>query len=161
MNLKTYIREFPDFPTPGILFKDIAPILKAPEAMAYIVEEINRRFDPQSYDLVAGVESRGLIFASAFALYAGKGCVMVRKKGKLPGPVETISYSLEYGSDTLEVQKDAVQKDQKILVVDDLLATGGTAKGACSLLEKLGSKIIGIAFVIELDFLNGRKIIGD
>jgi adenine phosphoribosyltransferase len=161
MNLKSYIREFPNFPTAGVMFKDIAPVLKAPEAMNYIVGEINKRFQPESYDLIAGVESRGLIFASAFAVHVGKGCVMVRKKGKLPGPVETISYALEYGSDTLEVQKDAVHKDQKILIVDDLLATGGTARGACKLLENLGGKIVGFAFVIELDFLKGREIIGD
>jgi adenine phosphoribosyltransferase len=161
MNLKAYIREFPDFPTPGIKFKDIAPVLKAPEAMNYIVEEINKKFDPQSYDLIAGIESRGLIFASAFAVHVGKGCIMVRKKGKLPGPVETITYALEYGTDTLEVQKDAISKDQRILIVDDLLATGGTAKGSRQLLEKLGGKIIGFAFVVELDFLKGREILGD
>lgn len=161
MDLKKYIREFPDFPIPGIMFKDIAPVLKAPEAMEHIAKEINKRFNPNDYDLIAGIESRGLIFASAFAAHVGKGCIMVRKKGKLPGPVENISYSLEYGTGVLEIQKDAVAPGQKILIVDDLLATGGTAGNSCKLLERTGGKIVGFAFVIELDFLRGREVLGD
>ena len=161
MNLKSYLREFLDFPKPGINFKDIAPLLKSPEAMTYIGKEFSQYFADKSYDIIAGAESRGLIFASAFAMQVHKGCIMVRKQGKLPGPTENIEYGLEYSDGILELQKDAIMPGQKVLIVDDLLATGGTARAARMLIEKLGGIVIGYAFVIELDFLKGREVIGD
>jgi adenine phosphoribosyltransferase len=161
MNLKSYIREFPDFPKPGINFKDISPLLMAPEAMTYIAGEFSGHFPQDSYDVIAGAESRGLIFASAFALHVGKSCIMVRKAGKLPGPTESIEYGLEYSDGILEVQKDAIHPGQRVLLVDDLLATGGTARAARMLIEKVGGQVIGYAFVIELNFLKGREVIGN
>lgn len=161
MNLKAHIREFQDFPKPGISFKDISPLLKSPEAMDYIAREFHNHFKDKPYDLIAGAESRGLIFASSFAMKVGKGCVMVRKQGKLPGPTINIEYGLEYADGILEVQADAIKPGQKVLLVDDLLATGGTARAARQLIEKVGGEVIGYAFVIELNFLKGREVIGN
>lgn len=160
MDLKSLIREFRDFPTPGIGFKDICPILESPEAMLYIASEFDKRFKDKPFDIIAGAESRGLLFASAFAMHTEKGCMMVRKKGKLPGPTIEIDYGLEYGAGVLELQADAIQPGDKVLIVDDLLATGGTAKAAARLIERLGGVVVGYAFVIELAFLNGREVIG-
>ena len=161
MNLKDHIREFLDFPIPGINFKDISPLLKSPEAMDYIAQEFHNHLKDKPFDIIAGAESRGLIFASAFAMKFGKGCIMVRKKGRLPGPIVNIEYGLEYADGVLEVQTDAIKPGQKVLIVDDLLATGGTARAARQLIEKVGGEVIGYAFVIELDFLKGREVIGD
>jgi len=161
MNLRSYVREFSDFPKPGINFKDISPLLMSPEAMTYIADEFSQHFPAESYDVIAGAESRGLIFASAFALRVGKSCIMVRKAGKLPGPTESIEYGLEYSDGVLEIQKDAVSSGQRVLIVDDLLATGGTARAARMLIEKVGGQVIGYAFVIELNFLKGREVIGN
>jgi len=161
MNLKSYIREFLDFPKPGINFKDISPILKSPQAMDYIVSEFSSYFEGKPYDIIAGAESRGLIFASAFAMRVVKGCIMVRKLGKLPGPIENIEYGLEYADGILEIQADAIEPGQKVLIVDDLLATGGTARATRQLIEKVGGSVIGYAFVIELNYLKGREVIGD
>jgi adenine phosphoribosyltransferase len=157
MNLKNYIREFQDFPKPGINFKDISPILKSPDAMQYVIDTICDHFSYESIDLIAGAESRGLIFGNAIAQKLHKGLVMVRKKGKLPGPVYSMDYEIEYGFATMEVQQDAIEKGQRVLLVDDLLATGGTAFGADKLVKKLGAHVVGHAFVIELLFLKGRE----
>lgn len=159
MDLKTYVREFQDFPKSGINFKDISPILESPAAMDHITSEFTEYFQDKPFDIIAGAESRGLLFASAFAARVHKGCIMVRKKGKLPGPTEQIEYGLEYAEGVLEIQQDAVRPGDKVLVVDDLLATGGTAKAAAQLIEKLGGTVVGFAFVIELDFLKGREMI--
>ena len=161
MNLRSYVREFLDFPKPGINFKDISPILKSPQAMDYIVSEFSSYFEGKPYDIIAGAESRGLIFASAFAMRVVKGCIMVRKLGKLPGPIENIEYGLEYADGILEIQADAIEPGQKVLIVDDLLATGGTARATRLLIEKLGGNVIGYAFVVELNYLKGREVIGD
>jgi adenine phosphoribosyltransferase len=161
MNLKAIIREFPDFPKPGILFRDISPVLKDPQALSHVVEALCDRFEGQEIDLVAGIESRGLAFAALMAAHLGKGTIMVRKKGKLPGPVEHVSYGLEYGTDALEIQKDAVHPGQKVLIVDDLLATGGTASAAAKLIEGQGGVVVGSAFVIELTALKGRQVLKD
>ena len=141
--------------------KDISTLLKNHEVMRYIVEEFDRRFDPNSVDIIAGAESRGLLFASAYAMHVNKGCVMVSKKGKLPGPTEKIEYALEYGDGILEMQKDSIAPGQRVLLIDDLLATGGTARAATKIIEKLGGTVAGLAFVIELEFLKGREVIGD
>lgn len=161
IKLEHYIRSFPDFPKPGIMFRDISPLLSAPEAMQHIVAEIHQHFNQHQVDLIAGVEARGLIFANAVAMTFGKGLVMVRKKGKLPGPTKDISYTLEYNSSTLEMQHDAIKPGQNVLIVDDLLATGGTSKAAGDLIQHLGGTIVGYAFVIELASLKGRAIIGN
>ena len=161
MNLKNIIRSFPDFPKKGILFRDITPILKNPDAMDFIATEIYEYYKDKKIDLVAGIESRGLVFASVIAKKFNCGLVMVRKIGKLPGKTETIDYDIEYGSGTMEMQVDAISPGQNILIIDDLLATGGTAKAAADLIEKLQGNIIGFAFVIELKFLEGKKLIGN
>ena len=161
MNLKDYIREFQDFPITGVNFKDISTLLKAPEAMNYIADQFSERFQDKPFDIIAGAESRGLIFASSLAAKVDKGYMMVRKKGKLPGPTVEIEYGLEYAEGVLEIQQDSVRPGDKVLIVDDLLATGGTARAAAHLIEKLGGTVVGFAFVIELDFLNGREVIGD
>lgn len=161
MNLKNYIRDFPDFPKPGILFRDISPILRAPEAMQFINDEFCEYFGDKKIDLIAGTEARGLIFASSLAVHLDKGLVMVRKHGKLPGHTKEISYALEYNNAVLEMQHDAIEPGQRVLIVDDLLATGGTSIAAAKLIEQLGGVVVGYAFVIELAFLNGRRVIGD
>ena len=129
--------------------------------MEYIANEFSKHFQNKPFDVIAGAESRGLIFASAFAMKVGKGCVMVRKKGKLPGPTEEISYGLEYAEGVLEIQQDAILPGQRVLMVDDLLATGGTAKASHELIERVGGHVVGYAFVVELGFLGGRDVIGD
>jgi len=157
MNLKNHIKEFRDFPKPGITFRDISPVLKDPVLMKYIVEEIYNHFKDKNIDLIAGIESRGLIFASVLAMRFNVGSIMVRKRGKLPGDIKEFAYDLEYGNSVMEIQHDAVASGQKVLIVDDLLATGGTCKAAAHLVELLGGKVVGCAFVIELQNLNGRK----
>lgn len=157
MDLKKKIRDIKDFPKKGILFRDITPILKNPEAFAYVTERFAKEFPPRSYDLIAGIESRGFIFGAALAVRTGKGLAIVRKQGKLPGDTIAKSYDIEYGSATMEIQTDAIKKGERVLIVDDLLATGGTAQAATALVEKLGGKVVGMGFVIELDALDGRK----
>jgi adenine phosphoribosyltransferase len=156
MNLKEHIRGIPDFPTPGILFYDISPLLAHPAAWQATVErlaEIVHRHEP---DVLAGIESRGFLVAAPLALRLNKGFVMVRKKGKLPGATLPYTYDLEYGTDTIEIQADAVQPGQKVFLVDDLLATGGTMNAAAHLLRSAGADVTGAACIIELTFLNGR-----
>ena len=157
MNLKDKIEEYPNFPKKGILFKDFSPILKDPSALSFIADEFSKYFHPKHIDLFAGIESRGFIIACILASRYNKGMIMIRKAGKLPGKTTKLSYSIEYGKDTIEIQKDIIKEGQKILICDDLLATGGTAKAAAKLIEKVGGNISGFAFVIELTELNGIK----
>ena len=159
MNLQDYIRDFLDFPKPGIVFKDISPILKSAEAMTYITTQICEHFRDKPIDLVAGADSRGLIFACSIAARLNKGMMMIRKKGKLPGPTLELAYDIEYGQAIMEVQKDAIAPGQNILLVDDLLATGGTASAAEQLVLNMGGNVTGHAFIVELTALNGRKLI--
>jgi adenine phosphoribosyltransferase len=157
MNLKDKILEYPNFPKKGILFRDFSPILKDPSALSFIADEFSKYFHPKNVDLFAGIESRGFILASVLASRYNKGMVMIRKAGKLPGKTTKLSYTIEYGKDTIEIQKDIIKKGQRVLVCDDLLATGGTAKASAKLIKKVGAKISGFAFIIELTELNGIK----
>jgi adenine phosphoribosyltransferase len=146
----------PDFPKPGILFKDITPLLANPSALALAVEALCNPFRDLNVQAVIGAESRGFIFGTAIAQALSCGFVPVRKPGKLPSDKISLTYDLEYGKDTLEMHRDAIKKGERCLVVDDLLATGGTMKACCDLVETLGGNIVGIAVLIELSFLNGR-----
>ncbi|MGH9834867.1 MAG: adenine phosphoribosyltransferase [Blastocatellia bacterium] len=155
--LKQLVREIPDFPKPGILFYDITTLLKDARGLRAVIDQITGHFSDQKVDHVIGVEARGFIFAPALAYHLGAGFVPVRKPKKLPSEVESYSYDLEYGKDTLEIHKDAVGKGHNVVIADDLLATGGTAGAVVKLVEKLGGKVVGLSFVIELEFLNGRE----
>ena len=161
MNLKDKIGDYPNFPKKGILFRDFSPILGDPSALSFMVEEFSKKFHPNDVDVFAGIESRGFIIACALAIKYNKGMILVRKTGKLPGKIVKTSYTLEYGKATLEVQKDAIQEGQRVLICDDLLATGGTAKATAKLIEKIGGTVMGFAFIIELLELNGRAKIKD
>ena len=154
--LKRLIRDIPDFPRPGILFRDITPLLADPSGIAMAVELLANPFRGKNIDLVVGAESRGFIFGTAVACCLSAGFVVVRKPGKLPHKRISMSYDLEYGKDTLEMHADAIVADQRVLIVDDLLATGGTMKACCDLVTQLGGKIAGIAVLIELTDLAGR-----
>lgn len=154
--LKKIIRDIPDFPKPGIVFKDITPVLSDREAFPRVIDMLAARY-LKGIDVVAGIESRGFIFGAPLALKLGASFVPIRKKGKLPYKVIEASYDLEYGSATIEIHEDAVREGQRVLIVDDLLATGGTAAAACNLIDKLGATVMECAFVIELAFLNGRE----
>jgi adenine phosphoribosyltransferase len=155
--LKQLVREIPDFPKPGILFYDITTLLKDPRGLRAVIDQITEHFSDQKVDHVIGVEARGFIFAPALAYHLGAGFVPVRKPKKLPSEVESYSYDLEYGKDTLEIHKDAVGNGHNVVIADDLLATGGTAGAVVKLVEKLGGNVVGLSFVIELEFLNGRE----
>lgn len=157
MDFKSMIRTIEDFPKPGISFKDITTLLKDKEAFHAAIETIARHYEGKGIDLVTGPEARGYIFASALAYRLRAGFVPVRKPGKLPYKTRRISYALEYGEDALEVHEDAYMPGQKVLVVDDLLATGGTIRANIDLVESFGAKVVGVAFLIELTFLNGRS----
>ena len=154
--LKPLIRDIPDFPKPGILFRDITPLLADPSGLALAVELLANPFRGKNIDLVVGAESRGFIFGTAVACCLSAGFVIVRKPGKLPHQRISMTYDLEYGKDTLEMHADAIVKGQRVLVVDDLLATGGTMKACCDLVRKLGGEVAGIAVLIELTGLKGR-----
>jgi len=156
MDLKELIREVPDFPKPGILFYDITTLLKDAGGLGAVIGALKARYAATPIDLVLGIEARGFVFAPALACALGKGFVPVRKPNKLPAETVKAEYALEYGTDALEIHKDAVEPGQKVLIVDDLLATGGTAAAVAGLVEKLGGTVAGLAFVVELDFLNGR-----
>lgn len=156
MDLAATIRSVPDFPIAGILFYDITTLLKNPIALKESIDRLTAQYQTTGVDMVVGIESRGFIFGIPLAYNLGVGFVPVRKPGKLPAATIAESYALEYGTNTLEVHVDAIEKGQKVLIVDDLLATGGTAKATCSLVEKLGGQVVGLAFAIELNFLNGR-----
>jgi adenine phosphoribosyltransferase len=157
MDIKDHIRTIPDFPKPGILFYDISTLLAHPAAWAATVEGLERIVAPHRPDVLAGIESRGFLVAAPLALKMGLGFVMVRKKGKLPGATVPHTYDLEYGQDSIEVQADAVEPGQRVVILDDLLATGGTMAAACELLGKLGATVEGAACIIELTFLGGRE----
>jgi adenine phosphoribosyltransferase len=157
MDLKKHIRGIPDFPKPGILFYDISTLLRHPGAWRETVGGMAEALKPLKPDLLAGIESRGFLVAAPVSFALNCGFVMIRKKGKLPGPVIPHSYDLEYGSDTVEIQSDAIAPGQRVAVVDDLLATGGTMAAAVRLCRMVGGNVIGTAFIIELAFLKGRQ----
>ncbi|NIN66966.1 MAG: adenine phosphoribosyltransferase [Anaerolineae bacterium] len=155
MDLAEMIRDVPDFPKEGIIFKDITTLIKDPEAFKEAVNVLADRYAGQDIDLVAAVEARGYIFGAPIALKLGAGFIPVRKVGKLPAETLREEYELEYGSDAVEMHKDAIQPGQKVLIVDDLIATGGSAAATARLVERLGGEVVGIAFLIELTFLDG------
>jgi adenine phosphoribosyltransferase len=156
MDLASMIRDVPDFPVPGILFKDITTLIRDPGALKEAVDRMAIEYAGARVEVVAAIESRGFIFGAPLACQLGAGFVPIRKPGKLPTTSINESYSLEYGTNTLEVHADAIQPGQRVLVVDDLLATGGSARAAVNLIERLGGKVVGVAFVVELNFLHGR-----
>lgn len=159
--LKSLIRDVPDFPKKGIIFKDITPLLKNGVALRSACDQLTENFKGMKIDQVVGIESRGFIFSPVVAYQLGTGFVPVRKKGKLPAAKESISYDLEYGEDLLEVHLDSLRKGAQVIIVDDLLATGGTAEAVIHLVEKLGAQVVGLAFLIELTFLKGRERLKD
>jgi adenine phosphoribosyltransferase len=156
LDLRKYIRDIPDWPRKGILFRDVTPLLNNAKAFAAAIQDLTCGYEDEGIDYVAAVEARGFIFGSAVAEKLDAGFVPIRKKGKLPFKTESITYDLEYGTDTLEVHCDAIKKGSRVLMIDDLLATGGTMSAACKLVEKVGGEIAGIAVVIELAGLFGR-----
>jgi adenine phosphoribosyltransferase len=155
--LKELIRDIPDFPKEGIIFKDITPVLQNPAALKEVVDKFSEHYANQKIDVIVGAEARGFLFGPAVAINIGAGFVPVRKPGKLPYETASKTYDLEYGTDTLEIHKDAVKAGDNVLMMDDLLATGGTMAASCELVESLGGKITGCAFLIELGFLNGKE----
>jgi adenine phosphoribosyltransferase len=155
VNLRDIIANYPDFPRQGILFRDVNPVFKRNDALNYIADEFYRIYSKAKVDTVAGIESRGLIIATALALRFGIGVIMVRKAGKLPGRTLNKSYDIEYGSAIIELQQDAISRGESILIADDLIATGGTAVAAAQLIKELGGKVAGFAFMIELSDLKG------
>ncbi len=161
MDLSERIRSIPDFPKKGIVFKDITTLLADSEAFALSVDQMKALFDQYKPDVVIGIESRGFIFAGVLAHAWKVGMVPVRKPGKLPYKTVSETYSLEYGEDSLEIHIDALKAGQRVLIVDDLLATGGTARATANLVEKLNAEVIGFCFLIELEFLKGRELISD
>lgn len=156
MQLANFIRDVPNFPKPGIVFKDITPLLKNPQALHYTYKSIANHFSQHNIDLLVGAESRGFLFGVGVACVMNKGFVPIRKPGKLPAAAYQQSYDLEYGADSLEIHRDGILPGQRVLIIDDLLATGGTAGAAIELVKKCGGIVVGCAFVIELSFLKGR-----
>ena len=157
MDLKDYIRDIPDFPEPGIVFKDITPLLACPEAFGYTVDKLIEKCSPPDFDVVVAVESRGFLFGAPMARELGKPLIPVRKPGKLPGDTLSVEYDLEYGSNVLEIHSDGISAGQRALVIDDLLAIGGTLSAASQLVEACGGEVVRLAVVIELSFLRGRS----
>lgn len=156
-DLKALIREVPDFPRPGINFYDITTLLKDARGLRRVVDAISEQFAEAKPDTVIGIEARGFIFAPALAYHLGAGFVPVRKPGKLPAECASVSYQLEYGQDTLEIHRDAVGNRHRVIIADDLIASGGTAQAVVKLVEGLGGQVVGLGFVIELEFLGGRQ----
>ena len=156
-DLKTLIRDVPDFPKKGVIFKDITPLLKDGEKFKESIDEISNRYLDKKIDIVVSIEARGFIIGSAIAYRLQAGIVLIRKKGKLPWCTHQATYELEYGTDTLEIHQDAIKPGEKVLIVDDLLATGGTVGAVINLVERLRGQIVEIAFLIELTFLKGRE----
>lgn len=161
IDLKSYIGNIPDWPKKGILFRDITPLLADPKAFAAAVDALCADFTEAGVEYVAAVEARGFIFGAAVAEKLRAGFVPIRKKGKLPGQTESVSYDLEYGTDTLEVHRGAIRSGARVLMVDDLLATGGTMAAACRLIEKIAGQVVGIVFLVELVSLRGKEKIAD
>ncbi|RPI27188.1 MAG: adenine phosphoribosyltransferase [Acidobacteria bacterium] len=155
--LKLKIREIPDFPKPGILFYDVTTLLKDPQGLRQVIEILTAKYIGKGIQKVVGIEARGFILGSPLAYNLGAGFVPVRKPGKLPGPTFRASYDLEYGKDCLEIHRDAIEPGEKVLIVDDLMATGGTATATARLIEQMRGELVGLAFLVELDFLHGRK----
>ena len=160
-DLKKHIRDIPDFPKEGIIFKDITTLLKQKDAFKKSIDLLAKKFKKENIEYVVGVEARGFIFGSAIAYKLGTGFIPVRKKGKLPHKTKRITYDLEYGSDALEIHEDAITPGSRVLIVDDLLATGGTIKAVCDLVKSQGGKIAGVAFLVELGFLKGKSKLKD
>jgi adenine phosphoribosyltransferase len=156
-HLKSIIREVPDFPKPGINFYDITTLLKDPDGFRQVIDGLASQFKDDEVDTVIGIEARGFIFAPAMAYQLGAGFVPARKPGKLPSECATVSYDLEYGQDALQMHRDAVGAGHRVVIADDLLATGGTASAVVRLVEQLGGEVVGLAFVVELEFLPGRE----
>ena len=156
MDLKKYIRNIPDFPQKGVMFRDITTLLIEPTAFKYTVDALVDKYKNEQVNKVVSVEARGYIFGGVLAYYLNCGFIPVRKPGKLPAKIISESYALEYGTNTLEIHQDAIEPEQRVLVIDDLLATGGSARAAINLVERLGGRVIGVAFLVELDFLHGR-----
>ncbi len=159
--LASMIRDIPDFPQKGVVFKDITPILQDPQGLRDAIDAMLEPFRDKQIDVIVGLESRGFLFGAPMAYVMGLGFVLVRKSGKLPGEKIHITYDLEYGTDTLEIHSDAIKPGQRVLLVDDLLATGGTMCASIDLVKRLGGQIAGISFLIELDFLKGRERLRD
>jgi adenine phosphoribosyltransferase len=159
--LKRKIREIPDFPKPGILFYDVTTLLKDPQGLREVIEILTAKYIGKGIQKVVGIEARGFILGSPLAYNLGAGFVPVRKPGKLPGPTFRAGYSLEYGKDCLEIHQDAIERGEKVLVVDDLMATGGTACATAKLVTQMGGELIGLAFLVELGFLHGRENLTD
>lgn len=155
--IKSFIRDVPNFPKEGILFRDITPFLENPQIFKKTIQHLKEKYSKYNISKVVGIEARGFIIASPLALEINAGFVPVRKKGKLPYKTESITYQLEYGTDTLQIHADAIKKGEKVLIVDDVLATGGTAKAVCELIERLGGEIVSIFMLIELEALKGRE----
>jgi adenine phosphoribosyltransferase len=155
-HLKSLIREVPDFPKPGINFYDITTLLKDPAGLRAVIDGLSARYQHEKIDKVIGIEARGFIFAPAVAYALNAGFIPVRKPGKLPAATERVEYKLEYGTDSLEIHLDAIDKGERVLIVDDVLATGGTAHAVTDLVRNMGGEVAGLGFVIELDFLRGR-----
>lgn len=160
IDLQQYIRDVPDFPKKGIIFKDITPLLASHDALSEAVIQLAAPFADKGVNVVVGIESRGFIFGSLLADHLAASFVPIRKPGKLPCETISASYELEYGTDKVEIHADAISPGQKVLMVDDLLATGGTMSAGCELVNKLGGEIVGLAFLVELCFLNGRDRLG-
>jgi adenine phosphoribosyltransferase len=155
--IERYIRDVPDFPKPGILFKDVTPLLQSAAGLRRAIDGLAQAVDPATYDVIAGIESRGFIFGTALAFSLGKGFIPIRKPGKLPWRTASEAYELEYGTDTLEIHTDACASGSRVLLVDDLLATGGTMAAATKLVRRVGGEPVAAVFVIELTFLGGQK----
>ena len=161
IDLKAYIREVPDFPKPGVLFRDITPLLHDPDAFRYVIDELTRSIGALEPDAIVGIESRGFLFGAPVSYNLGVPFVPVRKAGKLPAERMSVEFSLEYGESQLDIHTDALERDQQVVIVDDLLATGGTAVSTTKLVELLGAYVKGLAFVVELPELGGRERLGN
>lgn len=161
MDIKSLIRDIPDFPKPGIQFRDITTLLRDPQGLRYTIDTLAQKSAPLSPDFVIGMESRGFIFGAAIAYQLNCGFIPVRKRGKLPAAVHSVEYALEYGTDTLEIHQDALDAGCRVLIIDDLIATGGTAEATGQLVQQLGCHLVGFAFVIELKELQGRNRLPD
>lgn len=161
MDLKKLIREVPDFPQEGILFRDITPLLQSPEALRYVIDQFTERYRDADLQAIVSIESRGFLFGAPLAYKLGLPLIPVRKPGKLPAARMSVEYELEYGTDTLDIHKDALNKGDRVLIIDDLLATGGTALASAELVELVGGVVHGFAFLVELAFLSGRARLSD